>query len=183
MCWDTGSFQDSTGLIGACVCSKFLSETHLRDSWPDYTIDTNYPLPITVVCNDICHVRNMQALQPWFNIISNFENPQRLIKGLRAISTNSRIPEIARVLTEGGRYYPMFHGANGREAIFTNWCVFLLLFLLCSTNILVFYRCDIKPYFLGWSQTRTKRCDTLLEALEWLLMRGTTYYSADEEAA
>lgn len=127
----------------------------------------------------------MQALQPWFNAISDFEDHRSVINGLRIISTNPQIPEVARILTQHGKYYPMFHGADGREAVFTNWCVSsLILYLkLCSTNIPVLYRYDLKPYFLGWSTTRTKKCGTLLEAFEWLLMRGTEYYSADEEAA
>lgn len=146
-------------------------------SWP--TANSS-PWPIIII-SPLKHLNSCAELcMPSELIAKRVTEPTGIVEAYRKLSRSSAAAEAARALREPIRCYPLVNGKDGREGIFLHWCV-ARIWLSSPTDQAI--RADVKAHFRGWDLSPTKKCQSLGEAIEWLLLRGIPYKSAEENAS
>lgn len=126
--WVVGNAQACTNGASKCANACGPSRTNrLFYRWPKYPTGPNAgPFPMAIVCTNTWQAKTLEVLVKLFQMICHFDLPRSQL--FRAIDelASPRNPIAARALNENiqfTHFYPCLATNDGREAIYTTWCV------------------------------------------------------------
>lgn len=89
------------------------------------------PFPIALACCSAEDAAQFAPIKPFIDAIArrDLQDREKLVEALDKLASNR---SAAKILNLEGKFYPVLHGNNGRQGIFMQWYVYILLRALHS---------------------------------------------------